>query len=133
MKVIRTVVGIIHDGKWFLLMKKKWAWTGWQFTQGAQEQGESQEEAVLREAKEETGLSCVIEKKLRFKRDYWFQEKGEKIHKYLTYFLLKTKKTDNVRISEEHSACAWYKKEDVPLQVTYNKDVIKQILKKYVP
>ncbi len=75
MKIVRAVVGIIHDGEWFLLMKKKGTWTGWQFIQGAEDGEETQEEAVTREAKEETGLECTIERKLGFMRDYWFMEK----------------------------------------------------------
>lgn len=133
MKVISTAVGIIHDGEWFLLVKKKGKWIGWQFIQGAQEKGETKEEAVLREAKEETGLDCIIERKLRSKRDYWFTVEGEKIHKLLTFFLLKTKKTGNVRVSEEHSTFAWCKKEEVPLLVKYNKDVAEQAIEKYIP
>lgn len=133
MKVVSTVVGIIHDGEWFLLVKKKGTWIGWQFIQGAQEKGETQEEAVLREAKEETDLDCIIERKLGFKREYWFMWNGEKIHKPLTFFLLKTEKTKNVRVSEEHSTFAWCKKEEVPLQIKYNKDVMKQVIKKYFP
>ena len=45
----KAVVGITYDGEDFLILKKKGSWEGWQFVQGKIDEGESEEQAVLRE------------------------------------------------------------------------------------
>ncbi|MBI4441054.1 NUDIX domain-containing protein [Candidatus Woesearchaeota archaeon] len=128
MAVIHAVVGIVHDRDHFLLLKKQGKWVGWQFPQGAHEAGETQEEAVLREIKEETGLDAAVEQVLPFKRDYWFTESGERIHKYLTYFLVKADMTQDIHLSREHSAFAWCTREQVLQRLMYNKDVFAEAI-----
>ncbi len=132
MRVVHAVVGIVHDGEWFILLKKQGTWVGWQFAQGSLNTEETKEQAVLREIKEETGLDGVIEKQLRFRRDYWHVEvDGERIHKYLTFFIVKARMNDKVKLSEEHSGYEWHKKENVLKLLTYNKDVFKEVAKRY--
>lgn len=131
MKTIEAVVGIVHDGNWFLLLKKKGNWVGWQFAQGVIDKKETEDRAVLREIKEETGLDAKIECKLDCKTNYWFVWEDEKIHKNLAFYLLSAKKTNPVILSEEHSEYQWIKKEKVADMLKYNKEVFEQVLKRY--
>ena len=84
----------------------------WDLPKGHMEEGETEEETVRREVKEETGLSD-IELQSGFKEEihYWFQWKGKKISKTVVFFLAKTSQKE-VTISEEHIGCTWlpYKK-----------------------
>ena len=50
---------IIYDNDQFLILKKQGNWVGWQFVQGGIDEGETEEEACLREIQEETGLKDI--------------------------------------------------------------------------
>lgn len=122
-----AIVAIIHDKDEYLLLKKKGTYTGWQFAQGKVEIGEKIEDTVKREIEEETGLTNIeIKEKLPFKKDYWFTFENQRIHKYLTYFVVKTKKTDNIKISKEHSDFEWVKGPDVSKKIKFNKKIFEE-------
>ena len=129
-KVIQAIVAIIYDKDNFLILKKKGKWVGWQFVQGGKKKNESWEDAVKREVFEETGLKNVkVIKKLDFKRDYWFVWKGEKIHKFLTFFLVEANKKNKVKISVEHSDYKWRKYKKALEDIKYGKDEFKKAVK----
>ena len=72
----------------------------WGFPKGHLEQGESAEQAALREIKEETGLGN-LEFINGFKEDVRYETvskrppfEGQKIEKYVTYFLCEVKNQD---------------------------------------
>ena len=128
-KTIQAILAIIYSDNEFLILKKKGTWTGWQFVQGGKEKGEDWETAVKREVKEETGLTDVkVIKKLDLKHDYWFQLKGEKIHKFLTFFLVKAKK-EKIKLSIEHSDYKWCKYREALKDLKYNKEHFEQAYK----
>lgn len=128
-KSMQAIVAIIYDRNEFLILKKKGRWVGWQFAQGAKEKGETWEEAVKREILEETGLKDVeVVKKLNLKRDYWFVWEGERIHKFLTFFLVKAKKA-KVKVSIEHSDYKWCKYKEALESIKYNKEEFMKAVK----
>lgn len=59
----------------------------WTFPKGQIEDGESQEEAALREVEEETGYKCRIVKFLDTV-EYWFWERGVKVKKTVYWYLM---------------------------------------------
>ena len=58
----------------------------WSLPKGHIEEGESPEQAALREVQEETGIESVIEKSLGV-IDFWFMAGGKRIHKTVHHFL----------------------------------------------
>lgn len=129
-KVIQTIVAIIYDKDDFLILKKKGTWTGWQFVQGKKEKGEEWANAVKKEIKEETGLTDIqVVKKLDLKADYWFVWEGEKVHKFLTFFLVKANKKDKIKLSVEHSDYKWCKYQEALESLKYNKEDFKKAVK----
>ena len=125
-KIIKGVVAVTFDRDKefsFLIMKKKGMWEGWQFVQGGIDEGESPEKAVLRELKEETNLDGTIVKKLDFKSDYWFRQENETIHKFLTFFLVKADRTNEVKLSIEHSDSKWVDYETALKEIKFNKEL----------
>jgi 8-oxo-dGTP pyrophosphatase MutT (NUDIX family) len=67
---IRAAVVIKRDGKFLLVQEgHAGAYGLWNWQQGKVEQGESIEEAAIREAKEETGYEVSILKKLTVVKD----------------------------------------------------------------
>ncbi len=64
MKKIRTVAVVVNDGKVLIMHRIKNGKEYYNFPGGGVEEGETIEQAVLREAKEETSLEIKIEKLL---------------------------------------------------------------------
>lgn len=54
--LVPSVAAIIHDGEGWLLLHEKASGEGWSLPAGAIEPGETPQEAVTREVREETGL-----------------------------------------------------------------------------
>lgn len=106
MKTVRVVAGIIiEDGKVFATQRGYGEFKdGWEFPGGKIEQGETPEEAVVREIMEE--LDTEVEVKELFdtvEYDY------PKFHLSMDYFICKIKKGDLVL--KEHEAAKWLTKE----------------------
>lgn len=106
MKTVRVVAGIIiEDGKVFATQRGYGEFKdGWEFPGGKIEQGETPEEAVVREIMEE--LDTEVEVKELFdtvEYDY------PKFHLSMDCFICKIKKGDLVL--KEHEAAKWLTKE----------------------
>lgn len=79
----------------------------WDFVKGKMEKGENPLDTVVREAKEETGISDLnfvdgFEENI----EYDFQFEGELIHKKVVFYLAKTN-TEKITISHEHLDFVW--------------------------
>ena len=134
MKIYNNIVAITFHKKGsefeFLIFKKAGGekyWSGWQFMQEAIDEGESEEDAVMREINEESGLKNIeIVKKLDIKTDYWYKEEGELVHKFLNFFLIQVDKGEKIKLSEEHSEYKWCSFEEAYSLLKYNKDLFKK-------
>ncbi len=132
------VVFCLHRGKVeYLLLKNKA--NCWLFPKGLVEEGEKDEEAALREIREETGLENLLlipgfkeQEKYFFsvKYDYQLQRgwrSGEKVFKIVTYFLFKTK-NKKIKLSFEHIDYCWLSFNQAREKITYAE--AKKILEK---
>ena len=91
----------------------------WDFVKGNIEKGETFKQTVLREIKEETGITDVnfidgFENKV----EYHYQRDGNLVHKEVVFFLAKTS-TEHVEISHEHQGFIWLKFDDALAKLTY--------------
>ncbi len=88
----------------------------WTFPKGHVEEGETPEQAAVREIEEETGIQAEIERPLG-EIDYWFISRhGKKllrIHKRVTHFLLKAIGGDTSKHNEEVTDARWFPIEEV--------------------
>ena len=93
------VYGLILRDRKILLMRVKQNNTFW-FVGGAIEAGEDQEQALRREALEETGLQITIDR-LFMRHDYFFHmsHKSKDFHCYNSYYLCRT----NDELSVQHT------------------------------
>lgn len=80
--------------------------TYWGFPKGRVEQGEDERTAALREVREESGLDVAIVEGFRHVDDYWYQRKGQRIHKQAVFFVAEAASVDS-KISWEHEDMIW--------------------------
>ncbi len=80
--------------------------TYWGFPKGIIEAGEDERTAAEREVREETGLEIELLEGFRDMDDYWYQRKGQRVHKQAIYFLGQAKSRET-KISWEHQDIAW--------------------------
>ena len=100
----------------------------WEFVKGHIEPGETEEETIMRELKEETGINnAKIVNGFNEFYDYYFKFKGQKIYKRVSCYLIKSN-TKKVKISFEHEGFKWLTIDEAIKQVTY--DNAKELLKK---
>ncbi len=94
-----------ENGRKFLLLH--YPSGHWDFVKGKMEEGENPHQTVIRETKEETGITD-LEFIDGFKEniEYNFQFEGTLIHKKVIFFLAKTN-TQKVTISHEHLDYLW--------------------------
>ena len=79
----------------------------WGFVKGHMEEGETEKETVIRETKEETGITD-LKFIPNFKEEitYYYKFSGKLHFKSVIFFLAETK-TEEIRLSYEHTGYAW--------------------------
>lgn len=83
----RSAGGVVLAGDRILLIATQ-SGRRWQLPKGHIEEGESSEQAAVREVREETGVTGRVVARLP-PIEYWYVEKGRmRVHKQVDYFLL---------------------------------------------
>ncbi|MEK6962182.1 MAG: NUDIX domain-containing protein [Thermoproteota archaeon] len=91
----------------------------WDFVKGKIENNESPEQAVIRETKEETGITDIeFIKGFKEKIEYSFKFNGDIVQKEVIFFLAKTN-TKQVEISYEHLDYVWLDFNNTLNKITY--------------
>lgn len=105
------------SGKMYLLLN--YPSGHWDFVKGNIEKGETFKETVVREAREETGITDIaFVDGFEDKVEYYYQRDGEVIHKEVVFFLASTR-TDNIKLSHEHQDFVWLSFDDALKKLTY--------------
>jgi ADP-ribose pyrophosphatase YjhB (NUDIX family) len=90
----------------------------WSLPKGHIEQGETAEQAAVREVAEETGISGEILGELGT-IDFWFVAEGRRIHKTVRHFLLRAVSGQLSDADVEVSEVAWVPLPDIAAQLAY--------------
>jgi 8-oxo-dGTP pyrophosphatase MutT (NUDIX family) len=119
---------VVRDGKVLVTQHSKHK--GWDFPKGHLEQGETSEQAALREVAEETGVVAQIVEKVG-KTEYFYWEDGphsapdgatrgkQKVLKTVVFFLMKFLDQGEATTAFEVSDMVWLKPEDVEDKLTF--------------
>jgi bis(5'-nucleosidyl)-tetraphosphatase len=91
----------------------------WDFVKGHMERNESELDTVLRETKEETGLTDLkFFDGFREPIAYYYRRAGKTVYKEVIFYLLETE-TESVRLSREHVGFEWMSYEGAYARLTY--------------
>ena len=100
----------------------------WDFPKGKQEKNEKEEQAALREIKEETVIENVeLVDGFREAISYFYRQSQETVFKEVIFFLAQSA-TDEVKLSSEHIGYAWLGYENAYKKLTFNN--AKELLRK---
>lgn len=94
---------------------------GWVFPKGLIDQGETKEQAAIREVREETGINAKILKPLT-PVIYWYVFNEEKIKKTVYYFIMECVSGDINDHDLEMEAVEWIPSKKVENRLTYKSD-----------
>jgi 8-oxo-dGTP pyrophosphatase MutT (NUDIX family) len=94
----------------------------WYLPKGGLAQGETIEQAALREVNEETGLEVEMVGPIRV-IEYWFFARGSRVHKKVHYFLMEPTGGDFSRRDQENDRAGWFDLEDALAAMSYENEV----------
>lgn len=122
-KKVRAIIYDIKDNKpYFLIFHRILHWKGWEILKGTIEPGESNEQALKREIKEETGL-----KKIKIIKSLGKQEKWQALgnnYFIVDTFLVRANMNEKISLKQEiieHDNYQWVDKETVFKKLTWPK------------
>ena len=123
-KAVFIVTYAIEKNKiYFLTLKRKLHWKGWEFPKGGIEENEKYFDAVKRELFEETGSIPINVKKFNYKGSYTYKRKFPERpgFKGQFYFLYAAQiKKDKIKIDpREHAEYKWLSFEDATKMLTH--------------
>ena len=90
----------------------------WTLPKGTPHAGETVEQTALREVAEETGLQVKITEPLD-SIEYWFVQRGTRIHKTVHYFLMEPVGGDLAHHDHEFDQVRWLAITDAPTVLTF--------------
>jgi 8-oxo-dGTP pyrophosphatase MutT (NUDIX family) len=91
----------------------------WVFPKGTPDPGETIEQTALREVREESGLDVEIVRPIGV-IEYWFAVPGERVHKLVHFFLMRTVGGDVSRHDHEYDDVRWAPVNEARRMLTYD-------------
>jgi bis(5'-nucleosidyl)-tetraphosphatase len=100
----------------------------WDFVKGNVEEGETEQETVVRELREETGITeAHFVGNFKEKITYFYKRQGNTVYKEVVFFLMESD-TKDVTISFEHIGYTWLPYEQAMEKLSFKnaRDVLKK-------
>ncbi len=93
----------------------------WGLPKGTPDEGESLEEAALREVNEETGLKVEIVRKVGVVQ-YWFAHEGIRYHKWVHHYLMRSTGGSTASHDAEYDRVEWVPIDEAIRTLTFDND-----------
>ena len=127
----------INSRIYYLVLKRKLHWIGWEFPKGGMNFLETKKHAVKRELKEETGLKILKIKKFnikgKYKYDKIYPDRKGIVGQNYTLFAVETKKGKAKLDKLEHSAYKWLSFKNAIKKLTWkNQKKCLKVVDKYL-
>ena len=109
---VRTAIaagGVVmrrRNDDWEVVLAGRQSDGTWVFPKGTPDKGEAIEETAEREVREETGLDVRILRPIG-QTDYWFAAPGERVHKFVHFFLMEPTGGDLSAHDHEYDEVRW--------------------------
>jgi 8-oxo-dGTP pyrophosphatase MutT (NUDIX family) len=108
----------------YLILKRKHHWSGWEFPKGGIEFNETKEHAAKREVKEETGLVPLGIRKFNYSGKYLYKKKfADRTGLIGQTFSLYAVKVKNGKVKidrKEHAGYKWFEFDTALKKIKYN-------------
>ena len=102
-----------NDQREYLLLFSTYVTKFWSFSKGAIEEGESEEQAALREAREETNLQKIeLIPGFQEKTAFFKKREGKTVFKEVVWFLGRVHDAHDGQVSQEHKDLKWVSYEE---------------------
>ena len=103
----------------------------WGLPKGTLDEGESLQEAAVREVSEETGLKVEIVKKIGVV-EYWFSADGVRYHKWVHHYLMRATGGRTADHDAEHDRVEWMPVDKAIGRLTFDNDknMVRQAMSK---
>ena len=112
-----SVAAVVYYGEEYLLLK--YGLGHWEFVKGHKEENETDEQTILRELREETGIiNASLIKGFKENYNYYFTQKNKNIHKFVSCYLIQSKEKQ-VSLSFEHVDFVWLSFRKALKRLTY--------------
>ncbi len=112
-----SIGAVVFNANQFLLLK--YGLGHWGLVKGHKEKGETDKETILRELREETGISqAKILKGFRESFSYHYKFKGNSFFKTVICYLIKSK-VKEIKISYEHDDYKWLSYDEAIKKATH--------------
>lgn len=122
--------GVVLDDERRVLLVHRRRYDDWSFPKGGVDEGETLEQAALREVKEEAGVECEVIGQLSTSRYFFTTRKGETRPKVVYYFLMRISGGDLFADGLETDQVIWCSVEEAAAKLSYQGD--KEILREIV-
>jgi 8-oxo-dGTP pyrophosphatase MutT (NUDIX family) len=100
----------------------------WDFVKGNVEPNEAEKETVVRELREETGITdAKFLDGFKERIEYYYRRQGDTVHKEVVFYLMETS-TENITISFEHIGSVWLDYQHAMERLSFKN--AKEVLKK---
>lgn len=130
-KKVRAIIYDIKEGQpYFLIFHRVLRWTGWEILKGTVKPGETNEQALKREIREETGLKKFEIIKSLNKQEKWQASGNDYI--IVDVFLVRADMDEKVFLKQkivEHDDYQWASKKTALKKLTWSKsrELLKEI------
>jgi 8-oxo-dGTP pyrophosphatase MutT (NUDIX family) len=123
-----SVAAVIHDGTGRLLLQEKASGEAWSLPAGGIELGETPQEAIVREVREETGYDVAIEDILGVfggKAFRYTYPNGDKVEYIVVLFRCRIVGGDGVALDAETRSTRYFSRQEMPaLALPYPMDTL---------